>query len=505
MPALYRKWRPQLWDEVVGQDPVVTSLRQAIAHERVGHAYLFSGPRGCGKTTSARLVAKAVNCLNPDPAQRPCNTCEHCVAVNEGRFLDLIEIDGASNNSVENVRELRDKINFSPGQGRFKVYIIDEVHMLSIGAFNALLKTLEEPPPHAVFILATTESYKVPATVVSRCQRFEFRRIPVSAIVSRLETLCGHEGIPFERPALELIARQATGALRDAESLLDQVVAASSRATLAQTQALLGTALNQTVQALTDLLSERQTGQGLDLIHTSLDAGAEPRQLARQMVDHLRALLLVRLGNAAQVEATTDVHAVLARQAKAWSPADLLRAIRIFNTAANDSRAGWQPQLPLELAIVEACEPPVVVERPLARAPERPMPAPAPSAPAAMAPRPQAGQDLTQAWARAIELLLERGKIRALTKTDLERCVVQALDGTHLRVATTRAFMDRLKGRPEFTATLNSALSEVLSAPIQVAFQTGDSGAQLRSAGAAVPPDSLAAAAIRDLGGELIE
>ena len=178
-PALYRKWRPQLWDEVVGQDHIVQTLRHAIQLDRIAHAYLFAGPRGCGKTTSARLVAKAVNCLAPDLARRPCNTCAHCVAVNEGRFLDLIEIDGASNNSVENVRDLRDKINFAPSQGRYKIYIIDEVHMLSLGAFNALLKTLEEPPAHAIFILATTESYKIPATVASRCQRFEFRRIPV--------------------------------------------------------------------------------------------------------------------------------------------------------------------------------------------------------------------------------------------------------------------------------------------------------------------------------------
>ena len=183
--ALYRKWRPQLWDEVVGQEPVVQTLRHALGSDHIAHAYLFSGPRGCGKTTTARLVAKALNCLADDPKQRPDNTCAHCLAVNEGRFLDLLEIDGASNNGVDNIRELREKINFAPGQGRYKIYIIDEVHMLSAGAFNALLKTLEEPPPHAVFILATTESYKIPATVTSRCQRFEFRRIPVVEIVTR--------------------------------------------------------------------------------------------------------------------------------------------------------------------------------------------------------------------------------------------------------------------------------------------------------------------------------
>src|SRR5579859_3727125 len=187
--ALYRKWRPQLWNEVIGQDHVVQTLRNALRLERIAHAYLFSGPRGCGKTTSARLVAKALNCLNPDPGQRPDGTCEHCVATAEGRFLDLIEIDGASNNSVEDVRELREKVGFAPSLGRFKVYIIDEVHMLSAGAFNALLRTLEEPPPHATFILATTELQKIPATILSRCQRFVFRRIPVVEIVGRLKVL----------------------------------------------------------------------------------------------------------------------------------------------------------------------------------------------------------------------------------------------------------------------------------------------------------------------------
>ena len=193
--ALYRKWRPQLWDEVVGQDHVVQTLRNALRTDHVAHAYLFAGPRGCGKTTTARLVAKALNCLHPDPAQRPDNTCPHCVAVNEGRFLDLIEIDGASNNSVENVRELRDKINFAPGEGRFKIYIIDEVHMLSRNAFNALLKTLEEPPAHVKFLFATTEVDKLPVTVLSRCQRFDLRRIPAPLLSEHFASICEQEGV----------------------------------------------------------------------------------------------------------------------------------------------------------------------------------------------------------------------------------------------------------------------------------------------------------------------
>src|SRR5512137_252002 len=196
--ALYRKWRPQLWDEVVGQQHIVQTLRNAVTGGRVAHAYLFAGPRGTGKTTAARLLAKAVNCLAEDPAVRPCNTCAHCQAVNEGRFLDLIEIDAASQTGVEDVRDLRDKINFSPNQGRFKVYIIDEVHMFSTSAFNALLKTLEEPPPHAIFVLATTEIHKIPATVLSRCQRHEFRRVPVDLIVSQLKHIAENEKLTVE-------------------------------------------------------------------------------------------------------------------------------------------------------------------------------------------------------------------------------------------------------------------------------------------------------------------
>src|SRR5512145_475567 len=221
--ALYRKYRPKEWDQVLGQDHVVTTLKNAIAADRVAHAYLFAGSRGTGKTTLARLLAKAVNCTNSDPARRPCNECEHCKAVNDNRFMDLIEIDAASNTSVDDVRDLRDKINFSPSQGKYKIYIIDEVHMLSNQAFNALLKTLEEPPPHAIFVLATTEIHKIPATVLSRCQRHEFRRVPLGEITRHLSAICKSEGIDADPEALNTIARQSSGGMRDAISLLDQL------------------------------------------------------------------------------------------------------------------------------------------------------------------------------------------------------------------------------------------------------------------------------------------
>ena len=295
--ALYLKWRPQTFAEVVGQEHVTRTLQNALRQGRERHAYLFAGPRGTGKTTTARLLAKAVNCLNEDLSARPCNVCAHCVAVNEGRFLDLIEIDAASHTSVDDVRDLRDRIAFAPNQGRRKVYIIDEVHRFSGAAFDALLKTLEEPPAHAIFVLATTEIDKVPATIRSRCQEYPFRRIPTNLITARLVEMVQAEGLHVEQEALELLARQATGALRDAISLLDQLVAdPDQHNTLADAQAMLGTAGGQAVDELVETLLARDAAAGLSVITRAVDGGSDPRQLARQVVERLRALLLAQSG-----------------------------------------------------------------------------------------------------------------------------------------------------------------------------------------------------------------
>ncbi len=354
--ALYNKWRPQKWDEVVGQQHIIQTLRNAVAGGRVAHAYLFAGPRGTGKTTAARLLAKAVNCLDPDPTARPCNTCAHCVAVNEGRFLDLIEIDAASNTSVEDVRDLRDKINFTPNQGQYKVYIIDEVHMLSSAAFNALLKTLEEPPAHAIFILATTEIHKIPATVLSRCQRHEFRRVPVDDIIGQLKRISESEGLRVEPEALTLIARQSAGGMRDAISLLDQMASTGNEITLGVTQSVLGTATSQTVIALVNAVQERNPAAGMDAIHSALDAGNEPRLLARQLVDYLRAMLLIQMGNISQADLAGETRLQAEKHARAFSQVDVLHMIKSFNAAATDLRGGWQPALPLEMALAEVME-----------------------------------------------------------------------------------------------------------------------------------------------------
>jgi DNA polymerase-3 subunit gamma/tau len=356
--ALYRKYRPKGWDEVVGQDHVVTTLKNAIVADRVAHAYLFAGSRGTGKTTLARLLAKSVNCLNPDPTKRPDNECQNCKAVNENRFLDLIEIDAASNTSVDDVRDLRDKINFSPSQGKYKIYIIDEVHMLSTQAFNALLKTLEEPPPHAIFVLATTEIHKIPATVLSRCQRHEFRRVPVDEIVRHLKTIVKAEKIQAHDDALIQIARQSAGGMRDAISLLDQLSSTGDKITLALAQTVLGTATSQTVLDVISSVMDHDPAHGLETIHKALDAGADPRSLARQIVEYLRGLMLIQMGNVNQVEATADVKKQMQSHARSFSTSDVLRMMKAFNNAATDLRGGWQPSLGLELALAEALDAP---------------------------------------------------------------------------------------------------------------------------------------------------
>ncbi len=353
--ALYRKWRPARFNEIVGQEHVTQTLQNAVAAGRIGQAYLFSGPRGTGKTTTARLLAKAANCLDADLTQRPCNNCAPCRSVSEGRYLDLIEIDAASNTGVDDIRDLREKINFSPSEGRFKTYIIDEVHMLSTAAFNALLKTLEEPPPHAIFVLATTEEHKVPLTIKSRCQQFNFRLLTTQEIMGRLGWLADEEKIIIEPQAITMIAYHAAGSLRDAESLLDQLIASpNDTITLERAQMVLGTASDAAVSDLTDAWLSGDGAAGLTAIHQALDSGADARQFSRQMVSYLRQLLLLKTARGdIALNVTEETRQTMVNQAERARRKDFIEAVKQFNEAAVTPSRSWQPQLPLELAFIE--------------------------------------------------------------------------------------------------------------------------------------------------------
>jgi DNA polymerase-3 subunit gamma/tau len=363
--ALYRKWRPKTFDEVVGQEHITTTLKNQIATGRIGHAYLFVGARGCGKTTSARIFAKEVNLAGLDPNTPQARQIAE--AINEGRALDVIEIDAASHTGVDDIREIRDRVNFQPSTLRYKVYIIDEAHMLSTAAFNALLKTLEEPPPYVIFILATTDPQKIPATVLSRCQRFYFRRVPIDQIVGRLRQLCDAEGIEADDQALQLIARHATGSLRDAVSLLDQLASSSSmRITASDVREALGATDDAIVHELVNGLANCALSTGLDAIQRAMDQGADPRQVARQVIDHLRALMRVKMGD-------KPADGVLAAQAEQLTVGQLARAIRAFSAAANEMRVTTDAQLALEMAYLDCV---LTEQRPSEAPAAAPQPAP---------------------------------------------------------------------------------------------------------------------------------
>ncbi len=296
--ALYRRWRAQRFSEVLGQDAIVETLRRAVATDRTAHAYLFVGPRGTGKTSTARILAKAINCTNRGPDGEPCDTCAACVAVREGRALDVIEIDAASHGLVEDARDLVMRALTAPSELRRRVYIIDEVHMLSPHAFNALLKLVEEPPDHVVFVLATTDTHKVPATIISRTQRFDFRRLPTDAIAGKLTRIVSAEGAEAEAEALALIARLADGGMRDAESLLDQVLAfAGDRVTLEAVRQAVGLADDETIAALLQAYLGGDARAALDLIESLADRGRDMAQVAAQAGEEARRLLLASPGD----------------------------------------------------------------------------------------------------------------------------------------------------------------------------------------------------------------
>ncbi|EOT22461.1 DNA polymerase III, subunit gamma and tau [Eubacterium sp. 14-2] len=358
--ALYRKFRPQEFEDVRGQEHIVTTLKNQIRAERVGHAYLFCGTRGTGKTTIAKIFARAVNCDHPREGS-PCGQCPSCRAIGAGSSMNVIEIDAASNNGVDNIREIREEVAYSPTEGRYKVYIIDEVHMLSTGAFNALLKTLEEPPSYVIFILATTEAHKIPVTILSRCQRYDFRRITIDAIAARLEELMEKEQVEVEPKAIRYIAKAADGSMRDALSLLDQCIAfyLGERLTFEKVLEVLGAV---DTEVFSDMLQKilRQDVAGVIILLEELVAqGREPGQFVTDFTWYLRNLLLLQSSD--NMEDVLDISSenlqLLKEESAMAEPEQLIRYIRIFSELSGQLRYGTQKRILLEIALIKLCRP----------------------------------------------------------------------------------------------------------------------------------------------------
>ncbi len=355
--VLARKWRPQTFSEIVGQDHVTTTLKNAIRAGRIAHAYLFAGPRGVGKTTAARILAKAVNC-ETGPTEQPCNRCSSCLEITSSRSMDVSEIDGASNRGIDEIRDLRESVQYSPAQGRRRVYIIDEVHMLTKEAFNALLKTLEEPPPHVMFIFATTEAGKVPMTILSRCQRFDFRRIATAGMVDHLRSMLKPEGIEADEESLYLVAQKAEGSLRDSISLLDQLISYGGKAiTAGDVRQVLGLVDASLFFRAVDLFRSRDAAGSLGLIEELSLGGYDMQEFTLGLLGHLRKLLYVSsgAGEIALAAAPPDERKRYQEQAGQFDGRDLARMSKALVEAEAAMRRSSQPRLLLELACVRLC------------------------------------------------------------------------------------------------------------------------------------------------------
>lgn len=352
--ALYRKWRPQGFDSLVGQEAVRTALTNALETGRIAHAYLFAGPRGTGKTSTAKILAKAVNCEH-GPTPNPCNKCQNCVRINDGTSMDVFEIDAASNRGIDEIRDLREKVAFAPVNGRYKVYIIDEVHMLTTEAFNALLKTLEEPPPHVIFILATTEPHKIPATIHSRCQRFDFKRVTDSDIVKRLREVADGSGIAADDDALQLIAVQADGGMRDALSLLDQCGVMAERVSAETVRSVLGIVGRKALRKLVKAVGEGNVPKALELLETLLAGGKDVKQIITELAEYLRAVLLYKASPEYREIYLTDTKEAIAAMEGLFSTDRLMAAQERLHQCMLELRQSVRGRIAAEMCLFDLC------------------------------------------------------------------------------------------------------------------------------------------------------
>ena len=486
--ALYRQWRPKDFEGLIGQEHVSVTLKNAILSGRISHAYLFTGPRGTGKTSTAKVLAKALNC-ETGPTPTPCNLCRSCQLVNEGSAMDVFEIDAASNRGIDEIRDLRENVKFSPAQSRYKVYIIDEVHMLTNEAFNALLKTLEEPPAHVVFVLATTEPHKIPATILSRCQRYDFRRVGLPALTEHLVHIARESGITATREALRLIALQSDGGVRDAVSVLDQCsVLGEEGVTEGEVRELLGLVGQEAVYGLFSAIADADGVKALTLLEEQLLRGKDARQLLIELAGYCRSLMLFRAAPNldSPVLAAFSVER-LAADSKRMSHAQLVRLVELFFQSAGEARWAVDPRISAEMALLTACSQTAPASSAAAAAlpksqassfsaPATPVPAPRPQVTSrGVTPSPMPAGIAATGWdeekgRRIMEELLKRveGAGKRSVRAQLEDArLVGCADGVATLLFRRETIRDRV-AQDEIRKWVEAILTQMLATPTRI-------------------------------------
>jgi DNA polymerase-3 subunit gamma/tau len=485
--ALYRKYRPQDFEEVVGQEPVVRTLRNAIEHDQVRQAYLFAGPRGTGKTSLARILAKALNCAQ-GPTATPDKTCHACQAIANGTSLDVVEMDAASQRGIDDIREIRERVILQPAEGRYKVYILDEAHQLTSAAFNALLKLIEEPPPHLVFVFCTTDLHQMPETVRSRCQTFVFARPRLPELVKLLRRVADGEGIEAPDQALALVARGARGSFRDAVSTLDQLSSATEGTVTVQTVLqLLGAVEEEALFRLCDLVVDRDTSGALAFVEELAEQGQDLGRLVTDLLEHLRHLLLVRhMGEVPEsLPVTEETRERLRAQANQLGEATVLRLCDLLAVAVDDMRQGGDTRLPLELALVKVTRPAADLSREsvayrLEQLEQRPAPHATAEEPApAAAPEPSAPpsvdlEALQEAWQRSVLPAVTERSIPTGTMLAEARPVELSGDELTLEFPPNATFHRQFAEEPKAATLLREALYEVTGRRLAVTFAVGE-------------------------------